>query len=82
MVANPTALAQLHPHRLRALSKLAECERLLFDLPEAVEELVVGYQTQYSGVEMKFQETSYSAKRPDANFKGDEGTGTNIFSSD
>ena len=34
------------------VSALAECERLPFDLPEAEEEIVAGYQTEYAG--MKF----------------------------
>nr|VDD24550.1 unnamed protein product [Brassica rapa] len=36
------------------ISSLAECERLPFDLPEAEEELIAGYQTEYSKFGIKF----------------------------
>nr|NP_569690.1 NADH dehydrogenase subunit 1 [Psilotum nudum]Q8WHX4.1 RecName: Full=NAD(P)H-quinone oxidoreductase subunit 1, chloroplastic; AltName: Full=NAD(P)H dehydrogenase subunit 1; Short=NDH subunit 1; AltName: Full=NADH-plastoquinone oxidoreductase subunit 1 [Psilotum nudum]AGC26848.1 NAD(P)H-quinone oxidoreductase subunit 1 [Psilotum nudum]AHZ58030.1 NADH dehydrogenase subunit 1 [Tmesipteris elongata]BAB84279.1 NADH dehydrogenase ND1 subunit [Psilotum nudum] len=36
------------------VSSLAECERLPFDLPEAEEELVAGYQTEYSSIKFGF----------------------------
>jgi NAD(P)H-quinone oxidoreductase subunit 1 len=43
------------------IAALAECERLPFDLPEAEEELVAGYQTEYSGINfMLFYGGSYA----------------------
>jgi NAD(P)H-quinone oxidoreductase subunit 1 len=42
------------------IAALAECERLPFDLPEAEEELVAGYQTEYTAVNfMLFYAGSY-----------------------
>nr|YP_009555475.1 NADH dehydrogenase subunit A [Dendrolycopodium obscurum]AZU95329.1 NADH dehydrogenase subunit A [Dendrolycopodium obscurum] len=42
------------------ISSLAECERLPFDLPEAEEESVAGYQTEYSGIKFgSFYVASY-----------------------
>lgn len=42
------------------IAALAECERLPFDLPEAEEELVAGYQTEYGGIKfMLFYGGSY-----------------------
>ncbi|KAH7446891.1 hypothetical protein KP509_01G080700 [Ceratopteris richardii] len=38
------------PLALCILSISLQCERLPFDLPEAEEELVAGYQTEYSGI--------------------------------
>jgi len=43
------------------IAALAECERIPFDLPEAEEELVAGYQTEYSSVKfMLFYAGSYA----------------------
>lgn len=42
------------------IASIAECERIPFDLPEAEEELVAGYQTEYSGIKfMLFYGASY-----------------------
>lgn len=42
------------------IAALAECERLPFDLPEAEEELVAGYQTEYAAIKfMLFYAGSY-----------------------
>jgi len=43
------------------IAALAECERMPFDLPEAEEELVAGYQTEYASVKfMLFYAGSYA----------------------
>lgn len=43
------------------IAALAECERIPFDLPEAEEEIVAGYQTEYSSVKfMLFYAGSYA----------------------
>jgi NAD(P)H-quinone oxidoreductase subunit 1 len=43
------------------IAALAECERMPFDLPEAEEEIVAGYQTEYSAVKfMLFYAGSYA----------------------
>ncbi|OLP16726.1 NADH-quinone oxidoreductase subunit H [Leptolyngbya sp. 'hensonii'] len=42
------------------IAALAECERIPFDLPEAEEELVAGYQTEYAAIKfMLFYAGSY-----------------------
>jgi NAD(P)H-quinone oxidoreductase subunit 1 len=43
------------------IAALAECERMPFDLPEAEEEIVAGYQTEYSAVKfMLYYAGSYA----------------------
>nr|YP_010389049.1 NADH-plastoquinone oxidoreductase subunit 1 [Cypripedium palangshanense]UPQ44370.1 NADH-plastoquinone oxidoreductase subunit 1 [Cypripedium palangshanense] len=44
------SVASTHRFLVFIMSSLAECERLPFDLLEAEEELVAGYQTEYSGI--------------------------------